>query len=85
MIEILLALTLAQADDTVLIRGGRVLTLAGTDLERGSVLVRGGKILRVAAEIEAPPGARVIEAAGKLVMPGLVDGGTAAGFAGSAW
>lgn len=40
-----------------------------------SVLVRGERIVRVGpdAEIEAPPGAEVIDAAGRLLLPGLWD------------
>lgn len=87
MSALLLSLCLAQAapaEDALLIRGARVITISGPELEKGAVLIRGGKIVRVAAEIEPPPGARVIEAAGKVLMPGLVDGGPAPGFAGPA-
>jgi imidazolonepropionase-like amidohydrolase len=45
-------------------------------LERASVLVRDGKIVSVAKNIEAPAGARVIDGAGKTLLPGLFDAHT---------
>lgn len=43
--------------------------------------MEGGKITAVGAEVRAPPGARVIDLSGKIVMPGLVDGFTNLGAA----
>ncbi len=58
----------------ILIQNGRVKTMAGPDLENGQVLVDGGKILAVGQAVDAPAGARVIDAAGCLVAPGFVEG-----------
>ncbi|GLS90026.1 hydrolase [Psychromonas marina] len=38
-----------------------------------SVLVEGNKITKIAATIEAPTGSTVIDAKGKVLMPGLID------------
>lgn len=56
------------------IRGGAVLSMdsAVGDFARGDVLVEGNKILAVGASIDAGDAA-VIDAAGKIVMPGLID------------
>lgn len=59
-----------------LIRGGRVFVGDGTVLESASILTRNGRIEQIYTG--APPdadalGAELIEAAGKTVMPGLVD------------
>ncbi len=77
----LLAWTLAcpQGEETLLLRGGRVLVGDGREIEEGSVLVSGGKIRAVGKDVEAPPGARVIEMRGKTVTPGLIDAGSAIG------
>jgi imidazolonepropionase-like amidohydrolase len=58
----------------VAIRGGTVLTVGpqGT-LEGATVLIRGRRIEAVGKDVSVPPGARVIEAAGRFVMPGIVD------------
>ncbi|MBR9762825.1 MAG: amidohydrolase family protein [Rhodobacteraceae bacterium] len=58
----------------ILIRGGVVLSMddAVGNFATGDVLIEGGRIVEVAARIEAPDAA-VIEAAGKIVMPGFID------------
>ena len=68
------------AQDVIAIQGGRVYTVSGEVLERGTVLVSGGKIAAVGAAVEVPPGATVIDAAGKAVYPGLIDGLTTLGL-----
>lgn len=56
---------------SILIRGG---TVVNADTEfRADVLCEGGKILAVAAQLEAPAGAEVIDAGGLYVMPGGID------------
>ena len=55
----------------LLIRGGEVATAQGR--RKADVWCEGEKIARVGEGIEAPPGAEVVEAAGKLVLPGFVD------------
>jgi dihydroorotase len=56
---------------TLVIRGGSVVGPSG--LARADVAVRGTDIVDVAASIDAPTGARVLDASGCLVGPGLVD------------
>jgi 5-methylthioadenosine/S-adenosylhomocysteine deaminase len=60
--------------ERLLVKGGCVLTLdrALGDYERADVLVEDGRIAAVAPDIDAA-GAEVLEAAGKIVMPGFVD------------
>jgi imidazolonepropionase-like amidohydrolase/ABC-type multidrug transport system permease subunit len=62
--------------DTFLIRGARIIVGDGKVIENGSVLVRGGKIAEV-YEGEAPDAkslkAEAVEAAGKTILPGLID------------
>lgn len=55
------------------IAGGRVLTMAGRELEVGTVLIEGGKISRVEEGILEPPGWEIIDARGMVVIPGMVD------------
>ena len=58
----------------ILVKGGHVVSLdRGTgDLPRGDVLVDGGRIAAIGPDIEAAD-AEVIDAASKLVLPGLID------------
>jgi imidazolonepropionase-like amidohydrolase len=56
-----------------LIRGATVLTGTGTRIDGGDVLIVGGKIQAVGSSLAAPEGARVVEAKGRWVTPGLID------------
>lgn len=57
----------------ILIKNGLVKTMAGPDIEGGSVLIDGAKIAAVGVGIAAPEGAAVIDAGGRIVAPGFVD------------
>ncbi|HSM42599.1 MAG TPA: amidohydrolase family protein, partial [Afifellaceae bacterium] len=65
---------IGEAGRKVLIRGGAVLSMddAVGNFVTGDVLVDGARIAEVAATIDAPDAA-VIDAAGKIVMPGFID------------
>lgn len=58
----------------VLIKGGTVLSMDGSvgNFATGDVLVEGSKIVEVGANIDAGDAA-VIDASGKIVMPGFID------------
>jgi imidazolonepropionase-like amidohydrolase len=70
----------ATAADVVAIRGGRIVTVAGPVIEKGTVLIAKGKITAVGASVEVPAGATVIDATGQTVYPGLIDGLTTLGL-----
>lgn len=56
------------------IKNGYVKTMAGPDIPGGCVLIGDdGKIIKAAAQLDAPEGAQVIDAEGRLVTPGCVD------------
>lgn len=58
----------------ILIRGGRVATMAGPVFDGGDVLIGDdGKIAAVGMDIPAPQGAEIIDAKGLWVTPGIVD------------
>ncbi|MBO6716745.1 MAG: amidohydrolase [Rhizobiaceae bacterium] len=62
-----------------LIRGGTILTLdgsTGTQPIEGDVLIEGTRIAAIGQNLEAMPGARIIDGRGKLIMPGLVNAHT---------
>ncbi|MBI3210794.1 MAG: amidohydrolase family protein [Candidatus Solibacter usitatus] len=61
------------ASEVYLIRNARVFPVSGPMLPRASILIRDRRIVEVAASIAAPPGARVIDAEGLNVYPGLID------------
>jgi imidazolonepropionase-like amidohydrolase len=59
--------------DTVVVRGGTVLTVTRGTIENGTVLIRDGKIAAVGTSVDVPAGATVIDATGHFVMPGIID------------
>ncbi|QYM65404.1 amidohydrolase [Microbacterium sp. Se5.02b] len=59
--------------DAVAIVGGRVVTGLGEEFDGGAVLLIDGLIEAVGADVVVPAGARVIDAAGCWVLPGLID------------
>jgi len=62
--------------DTYLIRGARIFVGDGKVLENGTILVRGGKIAAVYDGAGPDPKsvkAETVEAAGKTILPGLID------------
>ena len=65
----------AGQDSAVAFRGARILPIAGPAIDNGVLVVRGGKIVAVGAAgaVTVPAGARVVDATGKVIMPGLVD------------
>lgn len=63
----------ASAEGPTLIRGGTLLTVTHGTIEKGDLLIRDGKIAAIGPSLEAPRGARVIDATGRYVMPGIVD------------
>lgn len=77
------------------LRNARLLTLAGPTgarrgkalgnlsiIPNGELLVADGRIAAIGEKIEAPAGAEVIDAGGRVVMPGFVDCHTHACWAG---
>lgn len=45
-------------------------------LPRATVLVRNGRIAALGPQVQAPDGARIIDARGKTLLPGLIDSHT---------
>ena len=62
-----------MASRDVLIRGGRVVDPSSNRDEIADLLIRDGRIEAVGGRLGAPDGAEIIDAAGRVVAPGLVD------------
>lgn len=57
----------------LLIKNGKIYTMAGGVIENGSILIKEGKIVEVGKDIIAPLDAEVIDAEGRMVTPGFID------------
>ncbi len=65
---------------TIAITGGKIHPVSGPLIERGTILIRNGVIVAVGADVAIPAGAQRIDAAGKVVTPGLVNAATQLGL-----
>jgi imidazolonepropionase-like amidohydrolase len=68
-----------RQDGTIAITGARIHVVSGPTIDRGAVVIADGKIAAVGANVQIPPNARVIDAAGKVVTPGFLDSATQIG------
>jgi imidazolonepropionase-like amidohydrolase len=80
-IAALCLIALPAAAETVAVVNARILTVgAAGEIANGTVVVRDGKIVSVGAGASAPAGARIIDAKGGVVTPGLFDAATTLGL-----
>jgi imidazolonepropionase-like amidohydrolase len=89
-----LCFSLARAQDTdrpdpnmsdmpapaYVIRGARVVTVSGAEMENATVVIANGRIAAVGASANAPSGAQEIDGRGLVVYPGMIDLGTNMGL-----
>ena len=64
----------------IAIEAGKIITIAGADIQNGIILVEDGMIKKVGSDVEIPWDAYVIEAKDKVVMPGFVLAQTSSGL-----
>ena len=74
-LAILLVAAPFRAQDSFAIQHARVFD-GQRVIPRATVVVSGGLITAVGADVSIPPGARVIEGAGRTLLPGLIDAHT---------
>ena len=67
------ASALHAQDGTWALTNARIETVTRGVIERGTIVIRDGLIAAVGANVPAPADARVVDLAGKTVLPGLID------------
>jgi imidazolonepropionase-like amidohydrolase len=72
MSTVFVAPPLSADEQVTAIRGGDLYTITDGIINNGTILIKDGKISEIGQNIEVPKDARVIDARGKVVMPGLV-------------
>ncbi|MEE8418405.1 MAG: amidohydrolase family protein [candidate division Zixibacteria bacterium] len=55
------------------IKGGKIFTMSNGIIEDGVIIIENNRIADVGKDVEIPPGAEIIDAAGKIITPGLFD------------
>lgn len=73
--------TAAASNETIAIKGGKLLTITHGVIENGVVVMHNGRITAVGGSGTAiPAGAKIIDATGMTVYPGLIDSETRLGL-----
>ncbi len=61
-------------EGTIAITGARIITMKGDEvIENGTIVVEKNKIVAIGKNVNVPADAKVINATGKTIMPGIVD------------
>lgn len=77
IVVLLCAGTASLADSKITaIKGGDLYTITSGIIKDGTLLIEDGKIAAIGQNIDIPKGAKIIDAKGKVVMPGFVTAST---------
>lgn len=71
----------AGGGELLAITNARLHPVTSPTIERGTIVVRGGRIEALGADVQAPAGARIIDAKGGEVYPGWINASTTLGLA----
>jgi len=77
---IMIGFPVTAAGQDLAVIGGSVHTVSGEVLEGATVLIQAGRIAALGHDVEIPAGIRVLDAAGRVVTPGLFDATTSLGL-----
>jgi imidazolonepropionase-like amidohydrolase len=72
----------ASGQDAIVIKNGKIVPVSGAPISGGSLVIEKGKITAIGTNVKIPAKARVIDASGMYVYPGMVAPMTAVGLAG---
>ncbi len=64
----------------VAVKAGKIITAAGEPITNGIILIEDGIIKEIGTDVAIPVQAKVIDASGQVVMPGMVDPHNASGM-----
>lgn len=70
----------SAAAQTIAITGGTVFPVSGPKIVGGTVVITNGRITAVGTNVAIPAGAERIDATGKWVTPGFINGATSLGL-----
>ena len=70
----------ALAGETIVIRNADVYPVTAPVMKGVAVVIQDGKIAEIGAKVVPPKGARIVDAKGLRVYPGLIDSGTELGL-----
>jgi hypothetical protein len=75
LVALAFSVSAAKEDEPVVVFTGATVETAGKTgrIENATLVLRGNKIEAVGADVKVPDGARVIDARGKTILPGIID------------
>jgi imidazolonepropionase-like amidohydrolase len=59
--------------ETLAVKGGKIYTMAGDTIVDGIILIENGRIKQVGTDLPIPSNAEILDATGKIILPGLFD------------
>ena len=74
-------MTVPPQSEPVALTGATIHTVTSGVIENGTILLENGLITAVGADVDIPAGARVVDATGKHIYPGLIDAFSTVGIA----
>jgi imidazolonepropionase-like amidohydrolase len=69
-----------SAQERLAIKGGRIVPIAGPAIDGGVILIKDGKIEAVGKDLSIPSEYRVLDASGKVVLPGFIEAHSSRGM-----
>ena len=72
-VALFLSLELALAQNLIAVRGATIHTAAGPPITDAVLIVRDGKIFSIGKQVAVPAGAKIYDASGKTIVPGMLD------------
>src|SRR6516162_6974199 len=70
----------SAAQERMAVKGGRILPGNGPAIDNGVVLIKNGKIEAVGKDLAIPSEAKVIDASGKVIVPGFIEAHSSRGM-----
>ena len=74
-------MTVPPQSEPVALTGATIHTVTSGVIENGTILLENGLITAVGTDVDIPAGARVVDATGKHIYPGLIDAFSTVGIA----
>lgn len=75
-VDLSIEVAAAKATGVVALTGAKIITMAddeGGVIDNGTIVIRDNRIDAVGADAAVPAGAKIIDVAGKTIIPGLID------------
>ena len=76
----LLAASPVVAQERLAVKGGRIIPVNGPSIDDGIIIIRNGKIEAIGKGLAIPSDAKVIDATGKVIVPGFIEAHSSRGM-----